>query len=64
VAEHLETGVVEQVLDVVAPAGEEIVEADDLVPLGEQTIAQVGADEAGAAGDQYPHGFSTSGEGQ
>jgi hypothetical protein len=40
------------VLDVLERAGVEVVDADDTVPLGEQVIAEVGADEAGAAGDE------------
>ena len=32
-------------------AGQEVVDADDLVPLGEQAVAEVAAEEAGAAGD-------------
>ena len=52
VADQLEARVVEQVLDVGARAGEEVVEAHDLVPIGEQALAQMRAEEAGAAGDQ------------
>ena len=36
--------------DVGAPAGEEVVDGDDLVAAGEERVAQVRADEAGAAG--------------
>ena len=36
-------------------AGEEVVEADDVVPLRDQPVAQVRAEEAGAAGDEDSH---------
>ena len=39
-------------LDVPAPAGDEIVEADHGRAVGDQPVAQVRADESGAAGDQ------------
>ena len=52
VAQELEVGVGEQVRDVVLGAGEEVVHADDVVPVGEQALAEVGAEEAGAAGDE------------
>jgi hypothetical protein len=35
--------VVEQVLDVDARSGEEIVDADDLVTVGQQALAKVGS---------------------
>jgi hypothetical protein len=47
--------VIEQMLQIGAPAGKEVVEAHHVVPLGEETIAEMGADEAGTAGNQYPH---------
>ena len=40
------------VLDVVERAGLEVVDADDAVPALEQRIAQMGTEEAGAAGDE------------
>ena len=43
--------VAEQVLDVRRAAGDEVVDAVDLVTLGEQPGAEMGADESGAAGD-------------
>ena len=36
-------------------AGDEVVHADDLAAPGQERLAQVGADEAGAAGDQDAH---------
>jgi hypothetical protein len=52
VVQGLELRLVRDVLDVLERAGVEVVDADDTVPLGEQVIAEVGADEAGAAGDE------------
>ena len=43
-----------QVPDVVGRAGEEVVEAEHLVALGEESLAQVGAEEPGAPGDDRP----------
>ena len=40
--------------DVVLGAGEEIVHAQDVVAVLQQALAQVGAEEAGAAGDHHP----------
>ena len=42
-----------QVLDVGQVAGDEVVHADDLVAFGQESLAQVRADEAGATGDQH-----------
>jgi hypothetical protein len=52
VVQGLELRLGRDVLDVLERAGVEVVDADDTVPLGEQVIAEVGADEAGAAGDE------------
>ncbi len=41
--------------DVVDRAGRQVVEDEDLVAALEQRLGQVGADEAGAAGDQNTH---------
>ena len=49
VAQQLEARVADQRYDVVARAGEEVVEAEHLVAVGEQPFAQVRADEAGTA---------------
>jgi hypothetical protein len=43
--------VTEQVLDVLQIAGDEIVQADDLIPFVEDPLAQMGAQESGPAGD-------------
>ncbi len=55
VPEDLELLVIEQVLDVLSAAGEEVVQADDMVALCEEPFAEVGADEAGAAGYEDAH---------
>lgn len=56
VADELEAGVVQQVADVVLATGEEVVQADHLVPVGQEPPAQVGANEARAACDECPWG--------
>ena len=55
--EELETLVREQMRDVLPAAGEEIVEADDFVAVLKKPVAKVGAEEAGAAGDEDSHIF-------
>ena len=52
VAHQLEAAVVEQRLDVVAGAGEEVVDADHVGAHVEQPLAEMRAEESGAAGDQ------------
>ena len=54
VADQLEVAPAEQVGDVRLLAREEVVEADDVVPLLDETIAKVRAEEAGTAGDEDP----------
>ena len=49
---ELEARVVVQVIDVALGAGEEVVDAEHLVALLEQAVAEVRAEEAGAAGDE------------
>jgi hypothetical protein len=51
VAHQLEVRVAEQVDDVVLGAGEEVVHAEHVVAVGDQALAEVRAEEAGAAGD-------------
>ncbi len=50
VADELEALVADQVVDVLAAAGDQVVDADHAVALGQQPLAQVRAEEAGAAG--------------
>ena len=51
-AHQLEVRVADEVRDVVFRAGEEVVHAQHVVALGQEPLAQVRADEAGAAGHQ------------
>ena len=53
VAHQLEARMADQMLDVALAAGEEIVDANDVVAVGNQAIAQVRAEKAGTAGDQH-----------
>ncbi len=54
VAQHLEELVVEQVHDIVARAGEVIVDAQHVMPIGQQPLAQMRAEKPSAARDQNP----------
>ena len=49
VAYLLEVRAPQQLLDVFAPAGVEIVDADNLIPSIEQSLTQVRAEKAGSA---------------
>jgi len=53
VAQDFKVRVVEQVFDVSAAAGEKVVGADNIRPFFDQRLAEVGAEKARAAGDQY-----------
>jgi hypothetical protein len=56
-AEHeLDVVALAQVLDVLQAPGAEVVEQDHRVAAGEQGVGEVGADEAGPAGDEGTHG--------
>jgi len=57
VPHEFEALVREEMRDVLFPAGEQIVDADDFVTVLEQTIAQMRAKEAGTAGDKNAHNF-------
>ncbi len=54
VPHRLEMRVGEQRRDVVLAAGEIIVDAQDVVAVGAQPLAQVRAEKPGAAGDENP----------
>ncbi len=54
VADELEVRVLQQVQDVALGASEQVVGADHLMPLRQQAVDQVRAEEAGAAGDKDP----------
>src|SRR5262249_47549483 len=53
VTHELEVVVIEQMLDIALRAGEEIIDANDVGAIREQTIAEVRAEETGASGNQY-----------
>lgn len=51
----LEVLVFDDVVDVLAAAGEEVVETDDVVAVREKPLTEVGPYEAGTAGDENAH---------
>jgi hypothetical protein len=53
---QLEAGIADQVLDIGLPTGEEVIEADDVMPLTDKAIAKVGAEKSGTAGNEDTHG--------
>jgi hypothetical protein len=53
-AHQLEMRVVEALGDVVLAAGEVVIDAQHVVARPQQALAEVRAQESGAAGDQYP----------
>src|SRR5687768_5757137 len=55
VLDEMETGPAEQVCDVVGRTGYEVIHADDFVTLGKEAVAEMRAEEAGRARDEYPH---------
>jgi hypothetical protein len=58
VPQQFKTAIIEQVENVFAPAGKEIVEADNVVAFANKSLAKVGADEARAAGYEDSHMLS------
>jgi hypothetical protein len=56
VLDQAESGVVQEVLDIGAAAGQEIVDAEHLVLLAEQPLAEVRTKESCAPGHEYPFG--------
>ena len=56
VAHQLEARLAHQVRDVGPAAGEEVVDAQHLVAVGQEPLAQEAADEPGPAGHQHPQG--------
>ena len=52
VAHQLEVRVIEQMGNVVLGAGEEVVQADDVVAVVQQAFAEMRAEEAGTTGDE------------
>ncbi|OPY73429.1 MAG: hypothetical protein A4E64_02573 [Syntrophorhabdus sp. PtaU1.Bin058] len=54
VSEEFKAGILHKTGDVFFHAGEVIIEADDLMPVPEELFAEMGPDETGAAGHEYP----------
>jgi len=52
VPDQLEAGMIAQMRDVLFASGEEIVEAEDVVPAFDQAIAQMAAEKPGPSGDK------------
>lgn len=52
VAHELKVRMIEQMDNVVLGAGEEIIEADDVMAIVQQAFAEMGSEKAGAASDQ------------
>src|SRR5579883_1648242 len=52
VAHRLEAAILEEMRKVLFPAGKIIIDAEHFVALGDQPLAEMGAEEAGAAGYQ------------
>src|SRR3989344_4230558 len=59
VAQQLKMRITDEMGDVVLGAGEEIVHAQHVVPVGDQPLAEVRAQEPGAAGDQDAFAIET-----
>jgi hypothetical protein len=54
---QLELPIIKQVLNIFAPAGEEIVEANYLMAVGQQTLTKVRSNETRATSNDYSHLF-------
>ena len=53
--DEFEIRIFEEMRDVLFAAGEEIIDANDIVAVLEQPVAKMGAKKSGAAGDEYAH---------
>jgi hypothetical protein len=51
VSQQFEPRVTEQVVDIAAGGGVEVVDAQHLSAIGKQSVAEVASDETGTAGD-------------
>jgi len=63
VADEHEAVVRAQVLDIGTAAGNEVVNADNLMPFREKALAKVRTDEAGTSRDNCPHTGDSIGDG-
>lgn len=57
VPQQLEARMGEQVSDVILAASEEIVDAEDVMAIRDQAVAEVRAEKTGAAGDEHTAKF-------
>jgi hypothetical protein len=57
VVERLEVAVASKVGDVAGRPGDQVINAEDLPAIGEQPLAEVGAEEARAPGDDRPASY-------
>ena len=55
VAHELEAGIANKMLDIRLTTSEEIIEADDFVPLLDKAVAEVRSKESGSAGNENTH---------
>ena len=53
-AQELEVRMIAQMRDVLLGPGEQIVDAQHVMAVGEQAVAQMRAEETGTAGDHHP----------
>ena len=56
VPDQLKARISQQVLNIPLPSGEEIIEAEDLMPFVQEPFTEMGAEEAGTAGNENAHG--------
>ena len=54
--DEFEPGLSQQVGDIDLPAGEQVVDTNNLMTIRHQAIAEVTAQKSGSAGNQYTHG--------
>src|SRR5262249_25497355 len=55
VVEQAEARIAAQVIDVRESPGDQVIDADDFMALGQEAIAEMGAEEAGASGNDGTH---------
>ena len=54
-ANKFEAGIPQKMVDIGLASGEEIIETDDFMPLLDETIAKMGTEKSGSAGDEDTH---------
>jgi hypothetical protein len=55
VADQFEVVTIQEMTDILLGAGEEIIQAEDIVRILQQAFAEVGTEKSGTAGDQDAH---------